>query len=263
MALFLVLAVFLSLSSLGFGVYRAFYHPLSKFPGPILWAISQLPQTYYLFRGSLPFKILELHNRYGPVVRLAPNELSFTTTDAWNDIYAKPTKRPQLQKEHTFLPPSTGVSGIIFETDDAEHSRLRHVQHTTEHFLPLTCNRRVFSHAFCDKSLRDQEVTVIKYVDQLMVKLQEHTMEPTDMCKWFNLVCFDIIGDLMFSDSFESLHNPYLRVSPSARCPGVANQFSSHGSKYSMTGSQEQLSLVWLRSCGPFRLSSDGSFRRI
>ncbi|MAD87319.1 MAG: hypothetical protein CL912_30545 [Deltaproteobacteria bacterium] len=134
MAFFLVLAIFLALSSLCFATYRAFYHPLSKFPGPRLWAISQLPQTYYLFRGRLPFKILELHNRYGPVVRLAPNELSFTTTDAWNDIYAKPTKRSQLHKEHMFLPPSTGVSGIIFETDGAEHSRLRHVERSTESF---------------------------------------------------------------------------------------------------------------------------------
>ncbi|PVH79142.1 cytochrome P450, partial [Cadophora sp. DSE1049] len=71
--------------------------------------------------------------------------------------------------------------------------------------------RRVFSHAFSDKSRRDQEATVIKYVDHLVIKLKENTTESLDMCKWFNLVCFDITRDLMFSDSLESLHNPDLR----------------------------------------------------
>jgi len=103
---------------------------------------------------------------------------------------------------------------------------------------------------------------VVKYVDQLVIKLQEHTMEPLDMCKWFNLVCFDIIGDLMFSDSFESLHSPDLRVGPSAGRTDSANQFFSNGSRYSTTGLPEQLSLVWLRSCGHLRISSSGSFRR-
>ncbi|KAK0125567.1 hypothetical protein ONS96_009403 [Cadophora gregata f. sp. sojae] len=195
MALFLVLVILAALSILRVDIYRMFYHKLSKFPGPTLWAISQLPQAYYLFKGCLPYKILELHNRYGPVVRLAPNELSFITADAWNDIYGKPSKKPQLQKEHTFLPPSTGISGIIFETDDTEHSRLR----------------RVFSHAFSDKSLRDQEATVLKYVDQLIIKLQENATDSLDMCKWLNFVCFDITGELMFSESFDSLNKPDFR----------------------------------------------------
>lgn len=32
-------------------------------------------------------KLKALHDIYGPVVRVAPNELSFITAEAWKDIY--------------------------------------------------------------------------------------------------------------------------------------------------------------------------------
>ncbi|KAG4430366.1 hypothetical protein IFR05_014151 [Cadophora sp. M221] len=48
---------------LSIGIYRVSLHPLSKFPGPVLWSISMLPQAYYLARGRLPYKIHELHEK--------------------------------------------------------------------------------------------------------------------------------------------------------------------------------------------------------
>ncbi len=77
--------------------------------------------------GNLPYKIHELHQKCGPVVRLAPKEVSFINTDAWNDIYQRfGNGRRQLQKDPLqFMPNTTGVAGLLFETDDAAHSRLR------------------------------------------------------------------------------------------------------------------------------------------
>ena len=45
-----------------------------------------------------------IHQEYGPVVRVGPNELSFTTVKAWEDIYVHrtghvdPTKDPVWYK---------------------------------------------------------------------------------------------------------------------------------------------------------------------
>ncbi|TGO48983.1 hypothetical protein BCON_0224g00100 [Botryotinia convoluta] len=47
---------------------------------------------------------MKIHEKYGDVVRLAPNEISFTKEEAWNDIYvhrpghADPTKDPVWYK---------------------------------------------------------------------------------------------------------------------------------------------------------------------
>ena len=48
-------------------VYRLFFHPLARFPGPKLAAITRLYEGYYDFykNGQYTFKIAELHKRYG------------------------------------------------------------------------------------------------------------------------------------------------------------------------------------------------------
>ncbi len=80
-----------------------------------------------MFSGLLPYHIHALHEKFGPIVRLAPTEVSFTCVEAWVDIYGKQAGKEQLQKDPlTFLPPSTGVNGILFEFDDAEHNRIRY-----------------------------------------------------------------------------------------------------------------------------------------
>lgn len=60
---------------LSFTIYNLLLNPLRQYPGPRLWAISRLPWTYYSLRGQFVWKILELHQRYGPIVRIAPDEL--------------------------------------------------------------------------------------------------------------------------------------------------------------------------------------------
>ena len=60
----LLLAVSLGVT---LAVRQVFYHPLSKFPGPWLAALTPLYKTYYeVFRGGeLLRRIQELHNMHG------------------------------------------------------------------------------------------------------------------------------------------------------------------------------------------------------
>ncbi|RYP01238.1 hypothetical protein DL765_010869 [Monosporascus sp. GIB2] len=57
-------------------VYNVFLHPLAKIPGPRLMAASVLPMGWARTQGRAPYKLAELHERYGPVVRVGPNEVS-------------------------------------------------------------------------------------------------------------------------------------------------------------------------------------------
>lgn len=128
MATFITVAVLLMVVWIpGIGIYRTFFHTASRFPGPRFWGISQICIAYNFVCGRLPYRISELHKKYGPVVRIAPNEISYTKLAAWHDIYGRPKGGKELQKHHTFVPPSTGISGLIFEIDDVEHRRLRFV----------------------------------------------------------------------------------------------------------------------------------------
>ena len=40
-----------------------------------------------MVRGTLIRRERELHEKYGEIIRLAPDEISFANEQAWNDIY--------------------------------------------------------------------------------------------------------------------------------------------------------------------------------
>ncbi|KAF7326534.1 hypothetical protein MVEN_02611600 [Mycena venus] len=51
-------------------------HPLAKYPGPVACKISKLWLTHVSSGGKLHVYVKGLHDRYGPIVRVGPNELS-------------------------------------------------------------------------------------------------------------------------------------------------------------------------------------------
>jgi hypothetical protein len=89
MVLFTATSFFLALgaSALVTIVYRLYFSPLSHLPGPPITALSRLWIMYHEFKGDRTVIIDELHQRYGRVVRIAPDEVSFNSQDAIKDIY--------------------------------------------------------------------------------------------------------------------------------------------------------------------------------
>ncbi|KAL3429624.1 cytochrome P450 [Aspergillus tetrazonus] len=87
----LIIGLVTSVYFLGLGVYRLFLHPLAKFPGPKYAALSRWHEAYYdiYLSGKLIFWIEEQHKKYGPVVRIAPDELHILDADLWETIYTK------------------------------------------------------------------------------------------------------------------------------------------------------------------------------
>jgi len=51
----------------GLVIYRLYFHPLAKFPGPKYAAISRWHEFYYevVKQGQFTFKVQELHKKYG------------------------------------------------------------------------------------------------------------------------------------------------------------------------------------------------------
>lgn len=75
-------------------VYRLFLHPLSRIPGPRLAAVTNCWLAYHVRNGHMLRLGKTLHNKYGPAVRVGPNEVWFNTKDAFRLIYSKPSHLP-------------------------------------------------------------------------------------------------------------------------------------------------------------------------
>lgn len=145
-----------------------------------------------LAKGDLTQRTKQLHDQYGPAVRLAPNELSFIDGQAWHDIYGHHQGRPNFPKNPLWMAPGKNGVHSILSANDADHARYR----------------RLLSHAFSERALRQQEYLVLQYIDLLIDRLAEKATSPdaiVDIVQWLNFTTFDIVGDLSLGESFHCL----------------------------------------------------------
>lgn len=72
-------------------LYSIFKDPLRHIPGPVAARFTELWRTRRYALGGWHQDILDLHDEYGPVVRIAPNEISFVDKDALVQVYGHST----------------------------------------------------------------------------------------------------------------------------------------------------------------------------
>jgi cytochrome P450 len=167
-------------------VYRLYVSPLARFPGPKLAAATIFPKFWHQASGDLVRWTHELHREYGTIVRVGPAELSFIDGRAFQDIYGfQSPGKPSNGKDPRFYDFASLETRSIINANDADHSR----------------GRRVFSHAFSDKALKEQEPLLAKYIDLLGEKLQETVIADPDaevnMVEMVNFTTFDIMGTIL------------------------------------------------------------------
>ncbi|KAL6704221.1 hypothetical protein ACN47E_008478 [Coniothyrium glycines] len=189
----LVLAYLISIS-----VYRIWFHPLSKYPGPLLCKLTSLVWTYHFIRGSILMWEQKEHNTYGEIIRLGPNRLSFINPVAWKDIYghkhgnAKPNVK-NLDRAAKSMP--SGLLPMALEPSPAGHA----------------AQRKQFNPAFSEKAWRKQEAMVSKYIDQFIQRVREEIAKSPngeawlDLGKLYNFLTFDVMGDLTFGEGLGQL----------------------------------------------------------
>ena len=68
-------------------IYYCWFHQLCQVPGPFLARFSQAWRNIRYFKGTWLRDVTELHEKYGNVVRIAPNEVSFVDRDALRALY--------------------------------------------------------------------------------------------------------------------------------------------------------------------------------
>ncbi|GAW13167.1 hypothetical protein ANO14919_025450 [Xylariales sp. No.14919] len=177
-------------------VYNIYFHPLRGFPGPLLQRASVLPWAVQNSIGVQARRTQKLHDQYGPVVRIGPNHLSFTDPKAWKDIYGHRVGNGlhanEMMKAEPFVKSIKSIPTSIINADREEHSRFR----------------RALSHGFSDAAMRVQEPDIVKYVDLLIERLHrecDQGNKALNIEAWYNFTTFDIVGDLVFGQSFNCL----------------------------------------------------------
>lgn len=122
------------------------------------------------------------------IVRVAPNELSYIHESAWKDIYSSHRETGQHKKH--LVPIPDGIYGLFSNPSDEQHARYR----------------KKTSPAFSDKSVREKDNIIQKYISVLIRKLKSMPKgESVDLLHWLDCAAVDITGHLTFGESFHSL----------------------------------------------------------
>ncbi|KAK1566050.1 LOW QUALITY PROTEIN: cytochrome P450 [Colletotrichum navitas] len=175
---------------LGRLLYNVYFHPLCRYPGPKLWAATRIPYTQSMVTGRLHRRVLELHQEYGPIVRIGPDELAYNDSKAWRDL-------------HGHVKGQTGDHGRDpVATWDYRHGIIGAKREDHPRF------RRGLTHGFSAQAMKEQQPIVTGYVDLFIQRLHQSCASgsrPLDMVKWYDFVTFDILGDLAFGESFNCL----------------------------------------------------------
>ncbi|KAB8242340.1 cytochrome P450 [Aspergillus flavus] len=185
--------LFLALLATAWRIYsNRFRHPLSHYPGPFFWTISRLPYAVTYAQGTLHRRVRQLHDVYGDVVRVAPDELSYRTEQAWKDIHGYSRNFP---KDMRFYQTSKNKAPSVVIAPDGVHGR----------------QKRAILRAFSERAMKSHEHLLRPFVDSLIQKLQ-HASTSTeggavDLTEWYNYIMFDFMAHELFGQSLGCLEN--------------------------------------------------------
>ncbi|GJJ16217.1 hypothetical protein Clacol_010513 [Clathrus columnatus] len=165
--------------------------PLADVPGPWLAKYSSLLLAYYTRTGKRYLHVDRLHKKYGPLVRIAPNQVSCAEPSAPSIIYAQGSlslpKSPFYRSFYVDGTPS------LFSTQD----RFGHAQ-----------KRRVLAHPFSYASVKQFEGWIRKSLRKMIQGLDQNCDDRSgntqhrfvDLLMWLNYMTFDVISDLAFGE---------------------------------------------------------------
>ncbi|KAF5391057.1 hypothetical protein D9757_003983 [Collybiopsis confluens] len=186
------------------------FHPLAKVPGPLLFKISKFTPLWYYWHGEQSDIFAALHAQYGPVVRVAPNEISVADIDAVSSVLGS----GGLPK---------GAAYIRFRVKSGPENLV------TMNGDPHAARRRLWNRAMSTQALHEYEDIISRRGHELVDALESQisiSKGVVDITQWLNYFAFDFMSDLGFGAGSSmmrdgDLHKVWSGLHLHMRCVGI------------------------------------------
>ncbi|PTB64968.1 cytochrome P450 [Trichoderma citrinoviride] len=171
--------------------YRAFFHPLNRFPGPFM---AKLSRFYAMRNAAKSLKAFEdiqrLHETYGDIVRVGARELSINRASAIGVIYETPTR-------------TTRSPWYAQVSNDVTKISLNSTRVLKVHKL----RKKIWERGLGFRALAVYAPRIKTKVDLLLAKIAEHSGRPIDVTEYSMFFAFDVMGEIGFSKDFHMLES--------------------------------------------------------
>ncbi|KAI1075379.1 putative cytochrome P450 [Whalleya microplaca] len=170
------------------------FHPLYRFPGPRLAACSYLYEFWFDFilHGRYTHEIKKMHKKYGPIVRINPEELHCDDPDFTDEIYAG-SGRVRDKQQHYLNTVHGPLASSSFATVSHETHRIR---------------RSAVNKFFSRAQMMKLEPEIHDLAQQLCDKILRWNKEPLNMIDVFNCFTADTISQYAYGEPLGFLAQP-------------------------------------------------------
>ncbi|TPX07116.1 uncharacterized protein E0L32_011011 [Thyridium curvatum] len=165
-----------------------FHNGLNKYPGPFLASLTDWWRFWDVYGQRPEITHQKLHAKYGDVVRLGPNSLSFADPKALKQIYGlnKGMVKSDFYIVQQAVVQGHRLSSLFSTTDENFHAQFR----------------RCVNSAFAMSALVQYEPFVdntTKIFLKQTEKLFAASKEACDFTRWLQFYAFDVIGEITYS----------------------------------------------------------------
>ncbi|KAH7093674.1 benzoate 4-monooxygenase cytochrome P450 [Paraphoma chrysanthemicola] len=179
------------------GIYRIYFHPLARFPGPKLAALTFWYEFYYdVFphRFQYLWKIKQLHEQYGPIIRINPIHIHIHDHTYFDTIYASGTAHKRNRCAWMHHTGAKTMAGSMLEAMDHDLHKSR---------------RSAVANFFSKRSVQALEPLVVSTVEQLILRLKSESGEKiVNLNNAYAAMTMDIISAYCFGSSMASITRP-------------------------------------------------------
>ncbi|RYP06472.1 hypothetical protein DL765_009481 [Monosporascus sp. GIB2] len=193
-----LLPLFLVLRAL----YRRYASPLRRYPGPFLASFSRLWKVISTVKGQTNYDHIQLHQRYGPIVRIAPNEVSMSSPTAARTLLSAGKRFYKTDFYAVFPPPQN--ADIFTEIREDVHAM----------------KKKVANVPYSMAAMRQLSPFIDDTIEVLVARLGEFCPDASkgqgtakgyekltgrhvvDLGAWLHYFAFDVLGEVAFGRSF-------------------------------------------------------------
>ncbi|TAQ87307.1 hypothetical protein B7494_g4342 [Chlorociboria aeruginascens] len=180
--------------------YNLFLSPLSSIPGPLIAKITPFWLYHKTYIGTESRTLYSLHQKYGPLLRIAPHYISISSGSAIAPIYITKGGFPKSQCYSNF---DIDAHATIFSTTSPLYRNLR-----AKAVLPL----------FSMKSLRENEGQLYECVDNMVQKMkrEKESIGRINLLNFTRGLAVDVVSTHLFLQNYNGTSEKGGRLSVSA-----------------------------------------------
>jgi hypothetical protein len=179
-----LLFTFVVLAPITHILYNRFVHPLSKIPGPFIASLTPLWLVYQSRTLQRHRVEMSLHQKYGPVVRIAPNEISVSDPKHLKMIYGANTPFLKSRWYEPIASADPDGMNLLGEFD----------------MVKYRMQRRLIGPAFSIDAVKKRECLLDKPMESFVARMKGMA-GTVDLVKWMNILALDLLTEITFGQS--------------------------------------------------------------